>query len=189
MGNEGWPNKIVAPVIADIEDWPEQSAVLTKVLSSPKSNYGRCVYESDNDVVDNQVVTLNYEADETHTAKIATIRMVAFSEQICERQTTIYGTEGQLTADSRSITVTDFKTGRREVHKPHEFEGQGHGGGDYGLAVAFVEAVTLALNGTPVKEAQWAALGTDVNEAWESHRLVFLAEEARVEGKIVTWDE
>lgn len=190
-GISGWPNKIVAPEIVDLEDWPSQRSLLERTLSKPDNQYGRCVYEHDNDVADNQLVMLNFAATEHHLAKTANIRMVAFSQAICDRKFQFYGTDGELTSDSKTITVTRFGTaaGTTQTFTPEQFEGQGHGGGDYGLAKAFAEAVADVLRGKSVREAQWEWLKTDVEEAWMCHRLVFLAEKARVEERVVSWNE
>lgn len=57
--------------------------------------YGRCVYEADNDVVDHQVVLLEYAGGVT-----ATMTMSAFSEAKCDRRTVIQGTKGELDGDA-----------------------------------------------------------------------------------------
>ena len=42
--------------------------------------YGKCVYDCDNDVCDNQVVTMEFEG-----GVIATLTMIAFSQAVCSR--------------------------------------------------------------------------------------------------------
>jgi hypothetical protein len=89
--------KLVFPRF-DIEDSPH----LIKALE--EGPYGRCVYETDNDVCDNQVVNLDFG----HAA--ATMTMVAFSEEVCYRKMCIYGSEGEISTDSRTIRLFDFAT-------------------------------------------------------------------------------
>lgn len=107
--------------------------------------YGRCVYACDNDVVDHQVVAMEFGSGAT-----ATFTMTAFTER-ADRQTRIFGTRAELRGDGRSLRVYDFLT-RTEEDVPLDRAGEmdaagGHGGGDAGLMDAFVAAVATGRPG------------------------------------------
>ena len=161
----GWPR-------STITEFPEDDeAVLDALRSGP---YGRCVYHCDNDVVDHQVVSLQYPSGIT-----ATLTMHGHSHE-----------EGRtLRVDgSRATLLGKFSYSQAwlEVHPhgPGSVErftfptlvdtGAGHGGGDEGVMRAFV----MALRGTrpPLSGAQ---------DALESHLLGFAAEAARLGDKSV----
>jgi hypothetical protein len=84
--------------------------------------YGRCVYETDNDVCDNQVVTITWDDDFLPTtaqqdgrkgrgAKTATFHMIAFTaDRTSHRRTRIYGARGEIVTDGKSIIVCYFPT-------------------------------------------------------------------------------
>ncbi|EGY21886.1 hypothetical protein VD0002_g4308 [Verticillium dahliae] len=209
-GNRSWPVKIVLPEIEDMPDLAQAKEALAKKLGEDYSTatpdrevaarpwFGRCVYESDNDVCDDQFVTLAWDDEPSiegappRFAKQATLHMVATTKKICERYSHIYGTNGEIFADSRTITVEDFSTGQTTVYNP-KMELSGHGGGDMGLARQFVLAVQGVKNeGMEVQTAQDEFIGCSLGEAIMSHLVVFAAEEARREGKVVKlgqwWD-
>lgn len=71
--------------------------------------------------------------------------------------------------------VFDFLT-RTKTHHAPKSEGGYHGGGDTGLARAFVNAVAT--------EDQ-RLLGVTTEDILDSHLLVFAAEKARKEGHVV----
>ena len=160
--------------------------------------FGRCVFESDNDVCDNQTVTMTWDDDPISSpgesslqaltgrgAKTATLHMVAFTEKICQRFTHIYGEHGEIFADGDKIEVRDFRTGEKRTHWPYVPEGGGHGDGDEGLARQFVLAVDRVKNaGVEVREAQERYIGCTAEEILRSHAAVFAAEEAR-KGRLV----
>ncbi|KAL2758853.1 hypothetical protein ACRALDRAFT_1092552, partial [Sodiomyces alcalophilus JCM 7366] len=218
-GNTGWPIKIVLPEIEDMpnfgaakqalearlaEDYDASTTPDAEIAARPW--FGRCVFEADNDVCDDQFVTLTWDDDETPTgqddqggsgtrgerrrlAKQATLHMVASTKKICERYSHIYGTDGEIYADSRTITVADFTTGETKTYHPKQ-EDAGHGGGDVGLARQFVTAVDKVKNeGWDVARAQAEFIGCSLDEVIRSHALIFAAEEARREGKVVRWAE
>ncbi|KAL8815540.1 MAG: hypothetical protein Q9191_008455, partial [Dirinaria sp. TL-2023a] len=77
-GNTGWPVAIVDPEIEDCLGQYGQAAARSKLLDRLREDYdantlqtkidsrpwfGRCVYESDNDVCDDQFVTITWEDD------------------------------------------------------------------------------------------------------------------------------
>ena len=95
--------------------------------------------------------------------------MIAYTKLLCERQTRLHFTHGEIVGDMNTFTVTDFRTRRTTVHRPPH-EGGGHGGGDFGLMRAFVEAV---------RTRQQELLGTDVTDVLKSHLTVFAAEHSR----------
>jgi len=163
--------------------------------------FGRCVYEAGNDVCDDQVVTMMWEDDPPPTnrldatgdnlqgrgAKVATFHMVASTEKQCERRGRIYGTKGEIEYDSKTIRVYDFVNKEAQIHKPHQ-PGGGHGGGDAGLAQQFVKAIeAVKMHGMSVAEAQKIHVGCTLEDIIRSHAMVFAAEEARKDKKVVDW--
>ncbi|KAL4943008.1 hypothetical protein BDV06DRAFT_235034 [Aspergillus oleicola] len=169
--------------------------------------YGRCVYESDNDVVDDQVVTLAWDdlthshSSSTSTASnskkknppgvTATLHMTAPTKSQCVRRGRIYGTTGEVIYTSSQITIHDFNSGTTRViqipKQPPEEE-KAHGGGDYGLARGFVSAVDKVLNGGwSVEAAQRMYVGGTLEEIVRSHGVVFGAEESRRMEEVVRW--
>ena len=209
----GWPLKIVVPEIEDIvsaKGWDAAEERLMQRLGEDydketmpddvvagRSWYGRCVWESDNDVVDDQVVTLDWEEDPLpgqelgRGPKRALFHMTYPTDAQCERRGRIYGTLGEISYDSHTITVHTFADGNTTVHEipkqAPEVE-KSHGGGDWGLAGAFINAVQNVDAGTMgVAQAQREIVGCDLDEIILSHAVVFAAEEARRERKVVDW--
>lgn len=194
-GELGWPNKVVAPEIEGEEMGRAEEILMGRLAEDydiedgGRSWYGRCVFEAGNEVVDNQVVVLEWEDGEEGAAKTATLTMVAHTERICERFTKVYGTRGEVTSDGRTVSVCDFKSGETRVYVPEVDEESGHGGGDAGLAGAFVDAVEAVLGGMSVEEAQRRFVGCEVEEAVRAHEVVFWAEDARLERRVLGWEE
>ena len=75
--------------------------------------YGRCVYHCDNDVVDHQVVNLEFENGVT-----ASFTMCAFTWE-GSRTVKIMGALGQITGDveENEIQVVSFATGNKTVYR------------------------------------------------------------------------
>ena len=68
--------------------------------------------------------------------------------------------------------------------------GGGHGGGDDGLARQFILAVDKVKNGgMSVKDVQARYVGCSLEEVIRSHAVVFAAEEARTQKKVVQFEE
>lgn len=101
--------------------------------------------------------------------------MVAYTSLVCERQTRLHFTHGEIVGDMNIFTVTDFRTGKQTTHYPAN-EGGGHGGGDLGLIRTFVDAVRMG---------DQTILGVDVGAILRSHLTVFAAEQSRREGTVV----
>ncbi|WP_344876368.1 Gfo/Idh/MocA family oxidoreductase [Allokutzneria multivorans] len=158
-----WPLSVITP------DRTEEG-VLKALRDGP---YGRCVYSCDNDVVDHQVVDIEYTGGVT-----ASFTMTAFAP-VSHRKTRVFGTRGSLDGDGETITVHDFLTGP-EVITPTYSGGatadDGHGGGDQGLVDAFIDAVHTG---------DASLILTNGRDSLESHRLVWAAEQARRTGTVV----
>jgi predicted dehydrogenase len=206
-GNTNWPVKIVVPDIESYGQVEERQSVLLSRLAedydastpdsvvSSRNWFGRCVWESDNDVCDEQVVTMTWDEDpvsgslQNRGSKTATFHMVAHTKKICERYTHIYGVDGEIYADSQTITIEDFNTGKTRVVHPRQ-ESLGHGGGDVGLARQFILAVDKVKNhGWEAEKAQREIVGCTLEEVIRSHAMVFCAEEARKGRKVVEWGD
>ncbi|KAK2878227.1 hypothetical protein FQN49_001054 [Arthroderma sp. PD_2] len=225
-GNAGFPVHNVYPEIEDIlskhgmetakknllgilaEDYDVKTMPDEEIASRPW--YGRCVYESDNNVCDDQFVTMSWGSDPLpqnnispgsttppplsgRGAKLATLHMVAPTEAQCVRRGRISGTLGEIAYDGETISIYTFGTGETKkfsIPPPPPEEAESHGGGDYGLTRTFVRAIDAVENkGWDVKKAQVEVLGCTLEEAVRSHAVVFAAEEARREETVVRWDD
>ncbi|CAG8527788.1 2578_t:CDS:10 [Ambispora gerdemannii] len=161
-GYSGWPMS----VITDIEDIEN----VTKALEN--GPYGRCVYECDNDVVDNQVVNMEFENGATAS---------------------IFGTLGELECDGMDeIRYYDFLNNRRETLTPSRLlkvlDLRGHGGGDFGLMESFTREVALR-GKRDDKNFTAKYVKSGALETFDSHLYVFAAEHARKTGKVVNIQE
>lgn len=109
----------------------------------------------------------------------ASFTMIAHTSLICERQTRLHFSHGEIVGDMETFTVTNYRTGQKTRHTPKN-EGGGHGGGDVGLIRTFIEAV---------RTGRQELLGTDVSQVLRSHLTVFAAESSRLEGSVVNCAE
>ena len=98
--------------------------------------YGRCVYRSDNDVVDHQVVLLQFA-----NGLSASLTMQGASPvegrtlRIDGMRATLFGNEAR-----KQLEVHDHRTGAVETLHP-VFPENGHGGGDAGVMHDFLQAL------------------------------------------------
>ncbi|XP_060062545.1 uncharacterized protein LOC132543104 [Ylistrum balloti] len=161
------------PVCVLAED-PTIESVTTALKTGP---YGVCVYDNDNDVMSNQVVNMQFEGGAT-----ATLTMAGFTKSVGEREVKVYGTKGQLSCTANSDPVIkhyDFLTGKSHEYqaKPKMVEGmKGYGGADFYCMDSFVSSVT---------ENNETTISTGPEESLGSHLLVFAAEKARKEKRVV----
>ena len=167
------------------EDWDENTPA--DVVSS-RNWFGRCVFETDNNVCDDQFVTITWP-ESNRPAKRVTFHMAAQTKRQCERFSRFYGEHGEIYADSRTIVFEDFNTGETKTFEPR-LEDLGHGGGDKGLTRQFVLACDMVKNHAwHAEKAQNEFVGCTLDEVIRSHALVFAAEEARVDNKVVDWQK
>ena len=162
-GEHGWPLSVV------IDDFTP--AALDEALRT--GPYGRCVYGCDNDVVDHQVVALEFPG-----ATTATFTMTAFT-QAARRSTRLFGTRAELTGDGHTVRVYDFlsRAERLIASEPAGAVEGGHGGGDAGLMDAFTAAVAAGRR---------ELIKSGPRESLASHLAVFAAERARLTGMVET---
>jgi predicted dehydrogenase len=162
----GWPRSIIS-------DEPGEAAIRHALETGP---YGRCVYYCDNDVVDHQVVMMEFKGGIS-----ATLTMHGHSHRE-GRTMRIDGTRATLFAHMHlfesEIEIHHKRSGRVDRrYIPHGI-GQGHGGGDASLMRAFFRALI---------NRQQPPL-TTARASLESHLLAFAADEARLTGKMIHMD-
>jgi predicted dehydrogenase len=159
-----------------ISDDPTNPAALLEALKT--GPYGRCVYHCDNDVVDHQVVLMEYEGGLS-----ATLTMHGHSEEegrtirIDGSQASLFGKFGW---GDTYLEIRDHRGGRIErFNYPNALEGgAGHGDADDNLMRAFADA----LHGDP------DAVKSNARDSLEGHLLAFAAEEARLNGSVIEMD-
>ncbi len=139
------------------------------------SPYGRCVFRTDNDVVDHQVVAMEFEGGVT-----ATFTMTAFTP-FQDRVLRIHGTKGYLEArvGKRTLDFWEFWEDNRHTHIELPASEGAHGGADAEVMRRLIEAVQLE-DPSSVTTSTYASL--------QSHAIVFAAERSRRTGQPVALD-
>ena len=132
--------------------------------------YGRCVYHCDNDVVDRQIVNLEFE-----DGAVATFTMTGLSADF-SRQLKIFGTQGQIEADmgTKQIVLHRFGEAKQTIPLDMGTEASGHGGGDYGIMRDFLQVL---------REGGQSRTSADIS--LQSHLICFAAERSRKENVVV----
>ena len=147
--------------------WPQSRLIADSIVTIPKlyeamktTRYGKCVFLSDNDVVDYQITTMLFE-----NGINSTLTMTAFSGP-SYRETRVRGALGELVCNmgENKIVLHIFgkKAKKIRLHKRLD----AHGGGDKRLMEYFAKD----------------KLKTDISLSIESHLIGFAAEESRLNG-------
>lgn len=142
------------------------------------TQYGKCIFKCDNNVVDRQTVNMLFEDDIT-----VTFTMNGFNK--AGRYIHIMGTKGEIRGamdEATPITIFDFSTRQTTVIPMQSKDGimAGHGGGDNGIVESFYDYVTKGEMGISV---------SDITVSTNNHLIVFAAEKSRAENTVVDFEE
>ncbi len=155
-----WPCSVLTPIRTE-------DAVYQALREGP---YGRCVYHSDNDVVDHQVVNILLEDGATVSLTMSGLTSRQY------RALKIMGTKADLEADMGEnwIRVTPFGGETREIDVTKLSDDfSGHGGGDNRM----IKELLALVRG----EAPGNAMSS-VENSMDSHFAAFAAERSRLNG-------
>lgn len=139
-----------------------------------KNRFGKCVFQTDNDVVDNQVAQIQFEND-------ITVSFTMCGHNGTERRMTkISMTNGEIWCDGMSGTI---KTWQFEPLLSDEItvttKGT-HSGGDRAIMDNFIDAI---------ETRDKSILLTPIKDSLQGHLLVFAAEESRATGQVVDLED
>lgn len=169
LGTDNWQGSVFRSVVSREGD---ASSVMRALYDGP---YGRCVYRCDNDVVDHQVVNLEFANGVT-----AAFTMSAFTPD-CTRTIKLMGSLGEIrgAVEKNEIELTSFVTGTRETIRFNQSAG-GHSGGDEGIMRDFVKQVRAGRQGSSRTSAEVSV---------QSHLIAFAAEAARLRNQVVELED
>jgi hypothetical protein len=143
--------------------------------SLKSSRFGRCVFQCDNNVVDHQVVDIEFEEGVT-----ASFQMAGHN-YLDRRITKISMTNGEIGFDFNEgvVKAYTFSPVAEEIIKPAGMAGN-HMGGDRVIMDSFVDAV---------RTGDKSYVLTPVQMSLDSHLMAFAAEKSRIEKRIIKIEE
>ena len=153
----------------------QSDEAMEKLIS--ETEYGKCVYQSDNDVPDHQTVTMEFEGGATvsHVMTGFTNRNV--------RTTRIALTRGEIIGDGENLDICRFDGNPVETGVPMIYRlpnSSRHGGGDFNLVSELVRIV---------RRGDEDEIRQITEESLQSHLICFAAEKSRLAGgKIIEID-
>ena len=143
------------------------------------TQYGKCVFKCDNNVVDHQVVNLLFDDDVT-----VSFTMCAFNQG--GRTIHIMGTKGEIEArleDNQPIKIYTFEDKAVSEYdytaSKGEGQGGGHSGGDEGIMETFYDYIASGKAGKNI---------CTVSRSCKNHYIAFAAEESRLSGRVIKMD-
>lgn len=165
-----YPKKVQAAVVGGMSAVNPDNII--DVLSGREHVFGQCVFQGENDAIDNQVVNMLFENGTT-----AHLTMTAFSDR-CYRYIKVHGTEGEIYGDMDEgiLYYTRYGEEQKKIDVNENSEvslRDGHGGGDYYLYKDFYNLIS----GKETSESR-----TSISVSIESHLIGFKAEESRENG-------
>lgn len=142
------------------------------------TQYGKCVFKCDNNVVDHQVVNLEFE-----DGTVVDFNMSAFNKG--GRYIRVMGTKGEILNRNTDgiLELYKFEDGSKtliDIKTYGDTIVSGHGGGDEGIVHALYDYLT-----TGVITEQLSEIGISV----KNHMIAFAAEESRHTGKVINVKE
>ena len=145
---------------------PTDEEVMTALKTT---DFGLCVFHANNDVVDHQVVNLEFEGGVT-----ASFTMNAFNKG--GRYIRLFGTKGELFANMSDTEITVYTFEDKQYHtvqvkKTEESILGGHGGGDQGIVSELHEYLSGSYTGY---------CAADIQVSVQNHMIGFAAEKARL---------
>lgn len=154
--------------LSQVAEDPTEEKIIANLRSS---NWGKCVFKSDNNVVDHQFTTMRLEK-----GTIATLTMIGFSND-GGRQTHCYGTKGEIYLDEqrKTIEISIFgqkKTTTHFAELSNDFSG--HGGGDNEMMREFVECM----------HSSTKKMTSSIDLSVDSHILAFASEYSRLNNSV-----
>lgn len=164
LETDEWFTDVIKNVVSPPDG--KKDAVIKALDTGP---YGRCVYHCDNDVVDHQIVNLEFE-DNIH----ASFTMSAFTLG-GGRSVNIMGTHGQIIGEmeENTIIVNNFLNGSSEkiiINAPIE----GHSGSDSNFMDSVVK--NCSDNKKPLSSAEQSVM---------SHLMALAAQESLISGRTI----
>ena len=138
------------------------------------SDYGRCIYKCDNDVVDHQSVLVNFEGGATGTHNMTggsaeplrTVRVIGTKGEI-------YGEFENKFINIKKINPDPGKDYDEEIVDLSHISGEGHGGGDEGLTTDFVNFI---------RGESHSVSCTSIFDSVAGHKIIFLADKSAENG-------
>ena len=143
-------------------------AAMQKLIE--ETEYGKCVYQSDNDVPDHQTVTMEFEGGATVSHV-----MTGFTAKNI-RTTRIALTRGEIVGDGENLDICRFDGNPVETGVPLNYRLSNrsrHGGGDFNLVS---ETIRILRRSDPDEIRETTA------QALQSHLICFAAERSRLAG-------
>ncbi len=154
--------------------WPYAQVAVDPTVDSlmqslRTTKWGKCVFHSDNNVVDHQFSLVQFQ-----NGLVGTLTMIGFSAD-GGRQTHVYGTEGEVYLDEQARTITLHRFG--EQKQIVDFDSlatdfSGHGGGDKVMLKEFLDCVRTGQK----------TFNSDITRSVDSHLMCFAAEQSRKNG-------
>ncbi|THV41548.1 Gfo/Idh/MocA family protein [Glycomyces buryatensis] len=190
---------------ADNHDWVatllgEDTSTEGRLAALRTGPYGRCVFHSDNDVVDHQQTVMGFPSGLTATLSTSaftgqntrTVRLTGSAGEIagnlhqCSLEVDLFSPRGSLPELPQARVVGSFTRppmGHQvfelfsgPVNEAGEPDTRGHSGGDEALMESFI----ASLEGRTEPPSSLEA-------SLDSHRMAFAAERSRLEGREIVW--